>query len=114
MGVRVSSTGSTGDKQGDARKVIGPLIISAVSPLLDIYEKENRADTSIANECAMYKKFGWTAPDSCTRLYDSRETWQQLACEPRWNFDNLVKEFAASDDGKVRKCLLLILSVLLF
>merc|ERR1712032_1563066 len=99
--VRISSTDSAGEKEEVTRKVIGPLIISAVSPLLDMYEKEKRTDTSIANQSAMYKKLGWTAPDTCMRLYDSRETWQKLACEPRWNFDSLVKEFEASDNGKV-------------
>ena len=69
--------------------VLGPLIISAPSPWLESEPVE-------AEE--LYRAMGWSLPKRHGRILDSRDTWQSLALECRWDFKSLMSRFRSGTD----------------
>ena len=72
-------------------QVLGPFIVSAPSPWLD-----SEVPTQAAEE--MYRAMGWSLPVRHGRILDSRDTWQSLSLEPRWDFLGLLKSFQSGTD----------------
>ena len=77
----------------EGNRVIGPLIISSISPFLN-----TSFDISIASNSQPYQKLGWSLPDRITRIYDSRNTWKILDYTPKWDFMRLVKYYDNGDN----------------
>lgn len=88
------------------RQVLGPLIVSAPSPMLPLLEGQmgEMSDISGSSEeslpeaaSRMYAAFGWSFPESfgrkTGRILDSRPTWQCLNWKPTWDFQRLVQDF---------------------
>ncbi|CAE7029367.1 unnamed protein product, partial [Symbiodinium natans] len=70
------------------RMVLGPLVVSATSPLLE--------DGAFAAGDALqrlYSTMGWKMPDRVGRIIDSRDTWRALAWQPRWSMERLARNF---------------------
>jgi len=72
------------------RTLIGPLMISAVSPLVD--GSSSDVDLCLAEKTYFYKSLSWSMPTRISRLYDSRDTWEVLGLSPRWDFDELKRK----------------------
>ena len=81
------------------RQVLGPLIISAPSPMLPLLEGQigelsGWEETLPEAYRRMYAAFGWSFPEKISgRILDSRPTWQCLNWKPRWDFQRLVQDF---------------------
>ncbi|CAK9013899.1 unnamed protein product [Durusdinium trenchii] len=75
----------------DERRVLGPFIISACSPLLDHEDLDSQFFESAKS---MYRALDWKFPQKpLGRILDSRDTWQRLNWQPRWDFLSLVRDF---------------------
>ena len=81
--------------------VIGPLIISSVSPLLNNSDCSIAVDSgvSIAAKSQLYKGFGWSLPDRISRIYDSTNSWKTLGFTPKWDFHRLIKEYNTEENA---------------
>ena len=81
--------------------VIGPLIISSVSPLLNNSDCSIAVDSgvSIAAKSQLYKGFGWSLPDRISRIYDSTNSWKTLGFTPKWDFNRLIKEYNTEENA---------------
>jgi len=84
------------------RQVLGPLIVSAPSPMLPLLEGQmgDMSDISweetLPEARRMYAAFGWSFPENfgrSGRILDSRPTWQCLNWKPAWDFQRLVQDF---------------------
>ena len=75
----------------EKREVLGPLIVSAPSPLL---VHENLESEFFIAAKSMYQALGWSFPQHIGRILDSRETWQSLSWQPTWDFGSLVSDFS--------------------
>lgn len=79
----------------ESSHTLGPLIVSAPSPLLEKNgcSRCSEAKLLCSNEAKrMYEALGWTFPH-LGRVLDSRHTWQSLNWQPRWSFQQLVQDF---------------------
>jgi len=68
--------------------VIGPLIISSISPLL-----RNSLQNFIAPYNNLYESLGWSLPDHISRIYDSTDSWAELNYTPKWDFIRLFNNY---------------------
>lgn len=87
------------------RQVLGPLIVSAPSPMLPLLEgqmgamsdKSGWSEETLPEARRMYAAFGWSFPESfgrkTGRILDSRPTWQCLNWKATWDFQRLVQDF---------------------
>ena len=75
----------------EKRRLIGPIIISSLSPLL-----QKSCTTTDANQTKLYKSLQWALPKQICRIYDSTNAWQKLNISETWSFQRLVTEF---EDG---------------
>jgi len=67
-------------------KLIGPLIISAISPLLT-----DTFDVSVVSNGQLYTSRGWSLPEQISRVYDSTNSWKILNYTPKWDFKRLME-----------------------
>ena len=79
-----------------SNSIIGPLIISSISPLLC-----NSFDMSVAKDSRLYKECTWTHPNRVCRIYDSTNSWKRLNICPKWNFQRLVREFSQGTNVEI-------------
>ena len=86
--VALKKLGTDEKNSADCKSVIGPLIISAISPLLS-----NSFDVSLIKDSSLYKKCLWTPPSSTSRIYDSINSWKQLHICPKWNLHRLLTDY---------------------
>ncbi|CAK0850877.1 unnamed protein product [Prorocentrum cordatum] len=100
---RVCGTWSTSTQPAPVQAVRGPLIVSAISPLVDI-AAQGVCTSSVEGARDMYESLGWALPDKrCGRVLDSRKTWEALELTPKWNFERLVKAWRSARDGAAIK-----------
>ena len=71
------------------RVLVGPLLLSSISPLLSSMEYVAAAKKSV-----MYQDLHWRIPAMNTgRLYDSRPCWKCLDIVPEWDFECLCRRW---------------------
>ena len=73
-------------------EVIGPLIISSISPLLS-----SPTDVSFVTNSKLFKTLGWSFPERVSRIYDSTSSWKALNFTPKWDFNRLSVEYFNCD-----------------
>ena len=76
--------------------IIGPLIISSISPLLT-----KSLENFIAPYSNFYESLGWSLPDHISRIYDSTNSWKALNYTPKWDFIRLFNDFNHDPISKV-------------
>ena len=75
--------------------IIGPLIISSISPLL-----KSSLENFIAPYRQLYESLDWSFPDHISRVYDSTNSWKVLSYTPKWDFARLWEDYKKGQNLK--------------